>query len=455
MPAPTYTSFTLSTTQSLLAQRLNDPTQTFWTPPELTLHIQNALRFWNALTGDSREWYSLPVDGTPTVWYDLQTLAGSPRISTVTDQDVYSWLQYALLEPQSPDAGLLTSQFLTADLVAAVQQARDEFLFRTGATATVRTPAVTPNSPTIVLPETVLEARRAYWLPASGGGWPIFRGDEWVTSSYTPGAPSTPGDPATFSAGTVPPLTVTLDPPPSQPGSVEFLTLESQALLTATDDTILYLPSDFAPAIYWGALAILLSGALERSDPIRAEYARARFDQHCEMLTGYPFVLGARVLSVPVQVDAVETLDTYTPEWRSVAQTLTPEVAPILAIAGQNLVAYPSAAPVNIALLLVANATLPTLPGDTIQVGREVMDAILDYAQHTAMWKCGGEEFAQTIPLLQHTVALAAKRNARVRAMSTYRDLLYGRSEREDGIQPQSRKPTGRTQREMMDEVVE
>jgi hypothetical protein len=222
-----------------------------------------------------------------------------------------------------------------------------------------------------------------------------------------------------------------MTPPPGFPGALELITVESQSLLSdpPPPGTLLLLPDDFAPALYWRTLADMMDMNAECRDAERAKYARSRFEQFCEMMRSYPFVLAGRVAGVPVMADAVENLDRYLPGW----EVASPVTAPlIIAYSGQNLIAYPSPNAANITVYVVASADLPVADTDTIQLGREVMDAIIGYAQHTASFKMGWAEFSATMPLFKAIVQLAAKRNAKVRAMSTFRDLLYERAIRED-----------------------
>jgi hypothetical protein len=435
-----YATYTLAQIQQEVANALNDPSMVFWPQAEITVHVANSLRFWNALTGDNKTWYVLVATGLPTVWYDLQALAGSPRQSTLKDTDLYSWLQYALVEAQSPaNAGMSSGQYSTDQMVQSLQRARDEFLFRTGATSTAYSVPVIPNVATLAVRETVIDVRRGYWLPALTGGaypkgvnpFPLFRSDEYGLAAYARQFANSPGNPRAFSPGIEPPLTVDLYPAPGFPGTVEFLTVESQAALSnpPPPGTVLYVPSDFAPALYWRTLADLLEMNAECRDPERAAYARARFEQHVEMARAYPFVLAARSAGLPLIADAVENVDRYAPLWER--QDTGPVVPKILPYSGQNLVAFPGANGAEVALYVVANAVIPSA-GQYVQLGREVLDAVIGYAAHTALFKCGWAEVASSMVQLKAIVQLAAERNAKVRAMSTFRELLYGKATRED-----------------------
>lgn len=440
-----YSTYTFAQVRQEVANALNDAGKVFTTDAELKVHVWNSLRFWNVLTGDNKQWYQLAISPTnPSgIWYDLQQTSGSPRQVYLSDVILYSWIQYALIEQQLANAALSTSQFSTDQMVQSLQRARDEFIFRTACTSTVYSPAVTPNVETVSLRSSVIAVRRAYWMPTKVGTppayptganpFPLWRSDEYAVNGYLKFSVVAPGNPLMYSPGIEPPLTLAMTPPPGWPGSLELLTVESQSALSNPPPpaTIFSMPSDFVPALYWRTLADMLSMNAECQDLERAAYCRERFEQFCELLKAYPFVLSARVAGLPIYADAVETLDSYMPSWEVATPATNP---PILAYSGQNLIAFPSPSAMNIQLYMVANANLPSADLDYIQLGQEVMDAIVGYAQHTATFKQGWAEFSQTMPLFKAIVQLAAKRNAHVRAMSSFRELLYDRATREDDI---------------------
>ena len=434
-----YTTLTFAEWQTQLAAKLNDPTSTFYTPPELQFSLQDALRLWNILTSDNRLVYALDLDPA-VIWYDFQTLAGSPRLSTITDFDIYTRIQLLLMEGSTP-LTLLTTQFTSADIALAVQLKRDEFLLRTGCTRSIETLLVSPSDPNLTMPQTVIEAPRAYWLPADPDGYPaaLQKTDEFTTAAYQAESAVSPADPITFSAGMEAPLNITLYPAPENPGQVEFITVESQPLLPQINmdsspvATTLLIPSDFGPAIMWGALGYLLTISTEAADAPRAAIANARFDQFIDLMKTYPFTFTARNQNIPIYVDAVEVLDSYAPLWR-----VTPAIPSIIGLAGQNLVAVPCAAKQTITLFLTANANIPTAPTDTIQMGREVIDALTDYAQSVLMYKCGGVEAMEAQDLMKPILTLAATRNSLVKSMSIYRANMIAVTDRENKIEFES-----------------
>jgi len=439
-----------------LARRLYDPNMVFWTDAELKTHIWNAMRFWNVLAGEWKKWFALELNsasgygvggyglggygvGQPGIWYDLFQIANTPRTVFLNDTDVYGWMQYLLLEPQNPvfnpASPPTTLQFQIADFTQAVQRKRDEFLMRTGCTRIIETINVNPLTPTISLPEKVIQALRGYWLPIAGGvPFPLVRINEYAAQTFSPFSQQNPGNPQSFSAGTDPQLIVNLYPPPSIPGVIEFITIEAQGALGISgvggvSPFPLFIPQDFAPALMWGAFADILGSGMEQQDESRAQYAQQRFEQFVQLMDSYPFVLAARNAGIPMQVDGVEALDIWNPNWRNLNANPT-----ILATAGQNLIGCPTNADKFIDLFMLSNALLPVLDADIIQLGYEVIDVLVDMAFHESMFRCGGTEFLDTLPQFQSMIKLAAERNARVRALSTFRDVLYGRTLREDLI---------------------
>lgn len=449
-----YNYITFLQLRGQLANRLNDPSSVFWPDTELKFYIQDAIAFWNCLTGDNRTSYPLAVNPAQT-WYDMQTIVGSPRLSKLTDQDCLQRLTAMLLESNSGGSArgvLSTMQFTTTvgqvagaayNLVQSLQRKRDEFMFRTGCTSTVETLSATPNVAEVALPQTVIQARRAYWLPQDATlstAFPLPKNDDYGTTCYSPFSAITPGPPQVFSAGVEPPLNVTITPPPLTAGQIELLTIESQQLLPPNPNAskspvlipvIMFMPNDFTPGLVWGALADLLMISIEGQDVERAQFARQRYEEYIALMSNYPFVNTARIGGVPAIVDAVETLDTYSPSWRTAGTS-----PPIVGISGQNLIAFPTATLQSVLLNLTASANIPVLDGDFIQLGDEIIDVILDEAVSAAMWKCGGAEAAAAFNLHGNIIKLAAKRRDKIRAMAIFADVLSSRPQRENEFAP-------------------
>jgi hypothetical protein len=86
-----------------------------------------------------------------------------------------------------------------------------------------------------------------------------------------------------------------------------------------------------------------------------------------------------------------------------------------------------------IELEIVKKAPIPTDDADYIQVGREQMQAIYDYAQHVALFKCQGVEFTQSYSLLEAALD-AAKEQMAALAGSSINWVLQQRLNQEDRL---------------------
>src|SRR5207237_1902937 len=148
-----------TTMRSDLANRLADPNLLFWTTAELKLYLIEALRTWNALTEIWITSFALTQNPSLT-WYDISKLAGSPRLRTVLDTDLYTIMQYHLLEPGSGGTWSGTSQFTISDLQGAVQRRRDEIIQLTGCSLAQFAASYSGTTST-ALPNSLLEAVRA------------------------------------------------------------------------------------------------------------------------------------------------------------------------------------------------------------------------------------------------------------------------------------------------------
>src|SRR5215469_11372204 len=152
-----------------LAGRLADPGMVYWADNELKLYLTEALRTWNALT----EMWNADLAFTATnasSWYNLSTLTGSPRLRTVVDVDIYTIMEAHLLEPQTGGTWTGTSQFTITDLQGALHRRCQEVIQASGCNLSVTNILSTPNVRRLFFSDTMLEPRRARFIPDSGYG---------------------------------------------------------------------------------------------------------------------------------------------------------------------------------------------------------------------------------------------------------------------------------------------
>lgn len=436
--APTYTYAQLSFVRQQLADRLYDSGMVFWSSAELTTYLQEALRTWNALTAFWRGDFTFPSQAA-TTWYDLTDQANLPntlRPLTITDRDLYTVMQYHLLEPiaWNPWTGA-SVQFSESDLQNAVQRRRDEILSTCGCTQTRRIVGAVAGR--ITLNDKVIDVRRMAYLPNSPSSpsvvWPD---DTWAEQSFQPRYTTTPaGTPSQYLMSTQPPISFDVDRPPAYAGSYELLTVDAGAALDVATPTLMPIADDWTHVIKWGALADLFGRESNAKDVLRQQYCEQRYQMGLKLLSNAPALLAMRIGNTPLQIDSVRSADLYNTSWQALAAG-TPGIA---LHSGLNLVALspvPDAGPYTLTATVVENAPVPTVDADYIQLGRDDLDVVIDYAQHLASLKMGGEEFSVTIPLFKRFMNQAQIYNAKLKELGEYTTAIYNLSQRENDMNP-------------------
>lgn len=439
----TYTATTFGQAKAALAARLDDPLNVHWADAELGLYIREALTEWQAMAGYWRD------RGTATLavgvpFYDLTTdlydSGGNLMLAmTVKDSDLVPLIEYHLIEPPTiPWTG--STQFTLAEVTEALEGARDNFLSETGSVITHSVAAV-PPTPIGRFPvdDHVVDVRRVAWLPTLPGPnlahVPLWVTDEFAAEALDPNWDLTPDAPEAYSVLGTPPLQVQLVPPPIDNGRCDLLTVNSGATLDPTVGVLLGVPNNFVWAIKWGALAELLSQDGEPRDDFRAGYCRQRYEEACEVARRMPVVLTAALNGAPVLPQTVADLDGYRPDWAGSAGA--PDA---VGLAGQNLIAVApppdNALPYSFRADVVRNAVVPAADGDFLQVGREWLDDLLNEAQHLALFKSGGQEFADTLPLHQSFLRACGTVNDKLQALSFYLSAIGQQSTGEERARP-------------------
>jgi hypothetical protein len=430
----TYSYITLLQAKQQLANRLYDSAQQFWSPTELGAYLRDALSTWNALTSFWRAEATFPTVANQQ-WYELPAVLPTLRAQSVTDGDLISLIEYALLEPQTsyPISWAGSTQFTADDILAAIQRRRDELLASSGCQITRSTPAAVPGRTTLT--DSVIDIRRVAYFPVTGDPNVLFSDDTWALDAYQRDYTVAPaGTPSTYRQSTEPPLSFDTDIAPGVPGTYEVLTVNSGATLSTTAATILPLPNDWCWVIRWGALADLLSRESNSRDPLRAQYCQQRYEMGASLLEDSPAVLATRIANLPLQVDGVQAADTYRTGWQAEAAA-QPDT---LLVAGLNLAACaPKPDGVySVTATVVRNAPLPADDSSYLEVPRDVLDALLAYAQHLAAFKQGGAEFVASAPLFQRFLAVAKQYNARLAEFGEFTMPMLGLSQREESLRP-------------------
>ena len=446
-----YNTYQLSQVIATLALRLYDPTNQFWPQSELTLYINEALQTWNALTSFWRGDFTFQTAQNQT-WYDLTAQANSLRPLTTTIPSLYPIINTHLLEPAA--TGPVSKQFSQTAYLNALLQCENEMLSECGVYITrTLVPAVSGR---IVLADGTFDVIRIAYLPSTsviGGygsgsfglgpygisgltGTPentvLWRDDAWAEQSFNPlYTLNPPGTPTVYLMSAQPPISFDVDTPPGFGGVYEVLTT-NQALATGTQ--LMSIPNDWTHVAKWGALAYLLAAESNAKDLPRAAYCAKRFVLGKQLLQSAAALLAMRIDNVPLEVDAVTNGDQYDTRWQAHA-TNPPRRA---YQAGLNLVALAPAPwnPYSVTATVVQNAPLPSGPSDYVQLSQDVLDVLIDYAQHLAAFKMGGAEFASTMPMLDRFMREAMVYNSKLSEMGEYTAFLLGLSNRNEAAAP-------------------
>lgn len=269
--------------------------------------------------------------------------------------------------------------------------------------------------------------------PVSHPMWPE---DVWAEQAFNQKyLQQPPGIPETYIQSTQPPLSFDTDKNPGGSGDYEVLTVESGALLSAATPSTFPIPDDWTHVIKWGALADLLSRESNSKDVLRAKYCEQRYKMGMALLGNAPALLALRIANVPIQIDSVRAGDTYRVGWQA-ELTKQPDSA---FHSGLNLIAFaptPDFGTYSATAAVVQNAPLPASDAANVQVPRENLDAVLDYAQHIAAFKQGGQEFLATLPLMEKFLKQASIANAKLVELGEFTSFLLGISQLQEQMAP-------------------
>ena len=442
--------------EQALALRLNDPSNVQWAKAELNLYIAEALREWNCITQAwVQDWtvnYTQPNPATLPAWQAtgnaLNALVGanptSPRIQTLTDAYVYTIAQYHLLEPPSGNGTWTgTAQFTLADFTQALQRRRDDILQRTAANVGPfsNTFSLTPGTNRVQLPDapaaSILDLRRVRFLPAIDQGSPstLYREDGMAFEYFRANYEVSMGTPLSWDVLAGPPLFLTFDTNANVSNTLDILGMISGGLINPPTLSPLLIPDDWYWVLKFGMLADMLTKEVESTDFTRAAYCEQRYQEGLNLLAEMPWLTQARINNFPCDTPSVAEADTFDYEWQS-----NPAAQAEIVRGGIDLFAIsptiPPGVTASVTLSLVGNAPVPTDDADFVQVSRDVLYAILDEAQHLAMFKRGGEELTQSMVLRNNFLKAALATNSRLRESGIFPTVLRAPVSREDEAQP-------------------
>lgn len=489
----TYSWLTKTAAQNALLARLN--AGSFWSAAECWEYLTEGLRHWNGLTEQWSEFFTIP--NGQGQWINLGTLSASPRLRSVTDQDLYGQMCYMLLEPQlSGGVWAGTSQFTLANLQWSLQKRCQEVIQATSSNLSQLPPIdATPNVRTgYMLPDTALEARRNRFLAlmttttgaassgattinvasaqgiqngqvASGTGIqpgtfvvsvsgtsvglslptsgavsgtvqffrPFFltREDSLSFQSFDPGYWQQVGYPGSWAVAAQPPLYFEVDISPTVPGYFDVLVLNAAQTFNPPTASLLGLPDDWSMVPMYGALADVLAQEPEGTDRQRAAYCLQRYEDMTQMMQGSNYLTQALINGIASNVAALADMDALAVNWQE-----SESYFPAVVEAGMDFLAPIPGQSQSVALTVVANAPLLDATNTYVQVSRDDWQAVLDYAQHIAVFKRGGAEFQATLALLESFYRMAGERNKRWKNYGIFVESLREQGRKQEIAEP-------------------
>lgn len=427
-----YAQYTLAQLTSEISNSLEDSANVQWAADEVHRAIREGLLHWGLLTSYWRERGSVAtVAGAQ--FYDLTTYLPLLRAHAYTFDDIVYELQYHLLEPATGVAGAgMSAQFPIATLTSAVKRWRNRFVLD-AMTPLVEGlfPTVPPPSGRAPLDQSVIAVQRASWKDTLSGIYTTLRREDVLTADAADYLWNfTPGTPFAYSTAETRPIEIQFVPPPSAPGRLHLLYVQSIDLAIAAGASLEVL-DQMVHAVKYGVLYELLSQQGEAYDPLRAQYSLARYKQIVEAALAEKSVLRVQLNDKTLPLDTIWNLDGARPRWMN--QLGTPNYCGVAC----DILA-PSLVPDRVYGLtadLVRTAPLPALPADFIQVGREEIPYIFDYVRHVLSFKLGGAEFKDALPLLDGFLSGAMQRNKLLKYKSPYFSALFGQPEKQTELE--------------------
>jgi hypothetical protein len=412
-----YTHVTWNGLVTQLAGRLGDVGNVYWATNELYLYIVESIRTWSFLTAFWRDTGEFNTSvGTP--FYDITSLTNGTGAAlldyTVTDSDLTAVIQYQLLEPSTGNSWTGSEQFALSDITNALEKRRNAFLAETACRVT-RTTAIPAALPVykLGLADSTVAVRRVAFQNAANSISPLWPESISNQMAFAPDNLLTVGSPVSYSIDSAQPNDITLAPPIGDVGTFETLTISTGAPLDPTSGVVLGIPDDMTVALKWGALADVLGKDSEVRDAERAGFCERRYRLFVEMAKYAPVITSARINGAHTFTDSIANLDSFMNSWQSTSGT------PIYIGVEPNLIGLGPVPDVIGSIQLDVVRKAPIGSGtDYVQIGREYIDPILDYAVHLACFKMGGIEFRSSFRQAQNFFDAALDYNRRLAAIS-------------------------------------
>lgn len=407
-----HTTFAQAKTQLLYL--LGDLSGVHWLDVEAGLLIKEALSFWGLLTDASRARKTFPTVANQAI-YDLGTLTQMDGMfaRTYTDAELLTLIKYHLMESQASITAA-SSQFPYAGMLSVMQRSLNRWLGESEMRVTES--SVTTSAPPVervTLSDSILSILRVATLDADGNYLALVKESEGQANAYASDWELSPGVSEAYSIVMTPQLQLQLIPAFNNPLTLHLLSVNGGATLNPTGPVALGVQNDYAQFIKWLSLYSLLSKDGEGRSETRGDYALQRYLEGVKLTRLAPSVLQGAINGSNVEIESISDFDARDPEWQGTQGTPTR-----IALISNNLIAL---SPVpdgiySVTLDVIGNMTLPASDGAYVQVSRDTLQALLQYALHLASFKEGAGKLLETKSSFDTLMEMASYENARLRA---------------------------------------
>lgn len=194
----------------------------------------------------------------------------------MTDQDLLTDLQYALVEPPDGGASFLSELWTRDEVLHAVTTRLRQLHRDTQIIAKYGAVPVGPSENPIDLPADWIATLEIVWRTPANVRRLLRPSDAYEADLLSPNWETTPAIPSAYLDGDDGTRTIRLAPLPAAEGVVEILYVAQPTTVTG-EGTNLLTPDEFLDGVKYGALADLLGKVGRASDVERSQYAEERY----------------------------------------------------------------------------------------------------------------------------------------------------------------------------------
>jgi len=441
-----YQILTLGQFIDQLSNRLDDPTNVFFSREELLDYTTEALRTWGAFTGYwVRRAGFIPNTATkdhflpPLVNYQQGISTIYPMALSQLDRNLVNSICYSLLEPPITAWNLPwpgTEQYDLPVLVTALQHAVNALQQATSFITQGDSQIVSPTPINQYdIADDAINLRSVYWAippipPATTHfQYPLARQDQYIRGLVAdPGA-----TPDSYSLVGTAPRRIEMSPAPTDNGTLHYIkvlaNLDLAPTITVAGNSI-YLPGNFTWAAKYYALFTLLNAEGERRDKFRADYCMMRLKDAIVLSRVFPGLMRCYINDVECQVSAAWDMDALEPNWRNQLDTTDGAPSSIILHSWSTISLHPfPTQDYSVTFDLAADAPVPASEAEYLDLASEHVQTLLDLAHHLACFKLGGQEFVDTLPSYQRFLLQAIAFNKKLQAESNNFELLKEKSD--------------------------